>query len=344
MARLSRRLLVIGHDAEVLSTSTFSPETVEVYQEHTTALGNNPGEQHYREVPFPNELSDSDISSVEGDLLPDEEEQTRGSHQRSSSTADLDIAVRLTNWLASRTGNEPEVLFPDIAELFLCNGLVKSDLDSKIRVVGVDKPLPGLPPQLDPDMAEIERNPVVRRPVSAENAPIKSNIDHVKVHRRGFSFMPGDDSNITIPVPRPRAFSVVGAEVAKDSALTQALAYDGEGHLSSPTSNMSLFEHLRSTTTSTPRNTHKSEDSVGNPHREDSARSVLTAFRDPSSHGSSTSQLRSTGGSGMAIKAGEAVRQPKDNVAAVAATSAAGHGNQDANQTDQPISSGRQHR
>ena len=69
--------------------------------------------------------TDSDLSSSEGDLLPDEEDQdSLSSVNPMNMNKDLDIAVRLIKWLAKRVGSQPGDIFPEVADLFLGDILV----------------------------------------------------------------------------------------------------------------------------------------------------------------------------------------------------------------------------
>ncbi len=134
------------------------------------------------------DLSAINTSSAEGDpVLQKEYYELNKGLKDPTSCKGLVIVVRLTEWLASRVGCQPEDIFPEIAELFLQMEITVTE-DEEQRFA-------------DKRVSMITQLVGARKdtctPLSSENLDTEqspfSELNPRISHRRVFSFQPGDD-------------------------------------------------------------------------------------------------------------------------------------------------------
>ena len=242
--------------------------------------------------PLSSRFPDSDLSSTEGDLLSDEEEQILTSAMRKSASNDnLKIAVRLTKWLARCTGRSQEDVFNEIVGLFLGRSFANTP---RVRALNL-KPLPCIP--------KTDNDSDLMKDVTAPTQPLdsKENEQETKStrgHRREFSFRPGDDAKNRIPILATNVKPVLSQLNARNDEtafpqdhLDDRLDFqEWIDRQSSSTKGSLRFE-----TTSTPCTQDTlpiKADSPRKPHRDDSGRSVLTVIRNgPGKRLSSSTKL-----------------------------------------------------
>ena len=303
MARLSKRFLTSCDDTELLPIA-LSPSAN--YQaslgRHNANAATDTGTLFERATSIPTGLSDSEPSSVEGDLLPDEEALLTTPTAQAMKN-EVGSAIRLSKWLAERVGSDPEEVFPVIAELLAGKPMAvpkyASGLGSDIAV----KPLPQLPGSRNASPAPDVTTSIVQRSASDENLPLRSKSVYRQGHRREFSFLPGDDTKSSVV------------------SLTDSL----NGSTKSPPPFVEGSAGNRLATQST-RGIEPLSSFGGptlSPRREDSGRSATTAIRDSTSRSSSGSNRDSRNSERAPKASGVLSPRSRNNPAAVAAAQAA---------------------
>ena len=190
MTRLSKKLLTSSNDKELLPTSlsTSAGHALSPVKRIGKAVVDTSTLVEWG-APVPKEVSDSEPSSVEGDLLPDEEALIAASNVQALNT-EAGSAMRLAKWLANRVGSDPEEIYPEIAELLYG----KSMAVPKLGTDSAKKPLPHLPLSNTNSLAtDVTLSMVPRLPSDKDPAHRQESYYH-QGHRRGFSFLPGDDA------------------------------------------------------------------------------------------------------------------------------------------------------
>lgn len=301
MARLSKRLLTSNNDTELLPASL------------TTSAGQAPplekpvgiavvGSSTAIEpaAPVIGYVSDSEPSSVEGDLLPDEEALIV---VPTAEIVKASSAVRLTRWLANRVGSDPEEIFSELSELLYGIKMAVPDNLPRLGSDNAEKPLPRLPGPNTSSPATDVTQATVQGSTSEENLPLRTKSPYQHGHSRGFSFLPGDD------VKQPVVSST------KDTIRS----------MKSPTPLMDVPAKNRPVNEYTPSldSSLSISGSTLSPQRKASAESAKTALRGSTSLSSSES-IRASCGTGLGPE-GTELRSKRltDNPTAVAAARAA---------------------
>ena len=303
MARLSKRFLTSCDDTELLSIA-FSPSA-----NHQASLGRHnanaatdTGTFLQRATSIPTGLSDSEPSSVEGDLLPDEEALFTTPTAQAMNN-EVGSAIRLSKWLAERVGSEPEEIFPEITELLSGKPMAVPKYASGLASAIAGKPLPHLPGSRTASPTPDVTTSIVQISASDENLPLRSKSVYHQGHRREFSFLPGDDT--------------------KSSMVSSTDSLNGSTNFPPPFVEDSAGNRLANHSTRDMEPLSSFEGPTLSPRREDSGRSATTAIRDGTSRSSSGTN-RDTRNTERGPKAtGLLSPRSRNNPAAVAAARAA---------------------
>ena len=245
-------------------------------------------------------VSGSETSSVEGDLLPDEEALIMAP---TAQIVEVGSAKRLTKWLANRVGSDPEEIFAEIAELLYGISMaVPSDLP-QVGPDNAEKPLPRVPGPATASPATNVTQATVQRSASVEDLPLRVKSLYHQGHSRGFSFLPGDDARQPV-----------------NTSTEETI-----GSMKPPPPLMDVPTKYRPVKQSTP-GLDPSFSSAGptlSPQRKASAESAKTAIRGSTSRSSSES-TRASSGTGLGAESSEGrLKRLKNNPTAVAAARAA---------------------
>lgn len=299
MTRLSRKLLTVNTNPELeplSSTNVAEPQA-------------SPGEHRGALNPVPRSrtgdsqhTSGSDLSSIIGDLLPDEVEEVYPEDRKHQKP----VAVHLACWLANRIGGEPAAVLPEIAEILSAYG--EAHFDS-LEWTRRDSNMESL--TRSPTLSKFNgtddsgRPPVQRKNKSEERASAQSLDPKLKRLYRGFSFIPGDDSKLS------QAIQSLSTHVA----TAEDVADGGRGKLGLKLTSASNTRPLNTSATaeSSARSSEESE-FFG---RENSNRSIMTAINTGSYRGSSV-PVRVRSSSNDTVKKVGPVSK-KDSLAAAAA-------------------------
>lgn len=300
MARLSKRLLTSNTDAELLPTSlsTSAGQAPPFGKPCGSAVVGSSTAVVWA-APVNKCVSDSEPSSVEGDLLPDEEALVVAP---TAQIVEAGSTIRLTKWLANRIGSDPEEIFPEIAELLYGISMaVPNDLP-RLGPDNAGKPLPRLPGPATASPGTDVTQATVQESASAEDMPLRVEPLYHQGHSRGFSFLPGDDARQPV------------------NSSTE----DTIGNLKHPPL-IDVATKYRPVKQSTPE-LDPSMSFAGatlSPQRKASAESAKTAIRGSTSRSSSES-IRASSGTGLGAEGSEArSKRLKNNPTAVAAARAA---------------------
>ena len=273
------------------------------------------------------ETSDSDLSSTEGDLLPDEEEG-RSSHSERDTHAlhTRSIAVHLTEWLAERAGLKPNTTSAEITAILSGADTTESGKPSISAAQTIDKSWAVDSLSSRNVVAGVASPTNQRTPSSGQGAVAKPTTSYKLGHHRVFSFMPGDDVRTLMPARSTPNLSKVQREEATRSSPCPKPAPQGrsDGKVKSSPRKPPSAVKLDIVDNAPVERSMKSEkeETAITPQREDSARSVLTAIKNPSPGGSDTSPCSSVAGDGKARKSKPLPRNPKGSIAVAAARAA----------------------
>ncbi|KAL9123200.1 MAG: hypothetical protein Q9187_000249 [Circinaria calcarea] len=269
------------------------------------------------------ETSDSDLSSTEGDLLPDEEDGTSSNSGEGTHTLNTqNVAVHLTEWLAGRTGLNPNSISAEITAILSGAGSTESGKASKSWTRNIDKyrSVYNLPSQNVQTGAASTR--IKTTPSSNESAAGDPSTSHKLGHHRVFSFMPGDDVKTLMPARSNPNLSMCLREKATRSSVFGRHGRSERTVNSPPKRNPPGAKADNDTLPfEVSRKSGKQEAEI-TPQREDSARSRLTATKNPSPCTSDTSQRSSVAGDGKAWR--HQSKDPKVSIAIAAAQAAGG--------------------
>lgn len=247
--------------------------------------------------------SDSDFSDAEGDLLPDEQEQGSSIFEEE----DQAHLARLADWLDGQTRAESQVLpensssLPD--NIGADSWVSRAEAYGEVTTVRKAK-APALDVYARPQLERSHR--------SEEEVPGRKHAD-TQQHRRGFSFIPGDDSrgpNSNPPRTTSLSANAVNAEKTRPCVLLDQPIMKPEGALSTSFQARPTATPLRSP--------------AGEPQRDNSNRSVLTAIHNGSESPSPCPISASNSGSRQRIRASRQGSSDKKLSLAAAAARAAG--------------------
>ena len=318
MSHLSRRLLSARDDREVLHhNSDADPEslTSSSYLNRRWRTASIPGPTLSNTARRTTESSESDLSSMEGDLLPDEEDLLKPNYNESLNPTKFNhLVARLINNQdrINRNNSSTGVKLQSVSHIArpTSESFSKYSEENYLRQIPSPRCLACPKPGWNPDMLH-----------SHDGDILKWNEDHKGSNRRAFSFMPGDDARAAIsstlilnntqsPITRSRASTPV-ENVAKtrEGAVNNkpSLAIHlphGEEFETTAFNNEKLALRLRD------------ENAAFTPQRENSARSVMTAIKTSPSHGSRSSRSTS------AASDARVLTKPKHPVAMAAARAA----------------------
>ena len=269
MTRLSKRLLTSCNDAESL------PASLSTSAGHALSPGKHNGKRVVDTstligwaAPVSRCISDSEPSSVEGDLLPDEEALISAPIAQILDT-EAGSAMRLTKWLASRVRSDPEEIFPEIAELLYGKSMAVPKNLSKLGTDNAEKPLPQLPGSNDASPATNVTQSAARRSVSDENLRLRLESVFHQGHRRGFSFLPGDDAKQPVVSSTKGSIDIETTPPPLVTLLAKSRSANQSNHSVDPSSSFA--------------------GPMQSPQREVSTGSVKTAIRGSTSRSSSES-------------------------------------------------------
>ncbi|MCJ1251863.1 hypothetical protein MMC30_009101 [Trapelia coarctata] len=303
MTRLSRQFLKKNLNADQPATLLLprgdQPQKTLGFLDPITRV---PNQQPQDLVPS----SGSDFSDVKGDLLPDEEEEEESSIFEKEDQAHI---ARLANWLAEQNLADSQIVIPELSSSVpdrrgVDNWLSLAGANGGIATVRKLARVPALNLQ--------GRPPLARNHKSDEEVTARKNAD-THQHRRGFSFVPGDDSKN--PAPRPfRTTSVLTNVIKVDQGTPTTLA----GH---PLSNLQECSSIsgQARPVSTPLRSL-----AGEPQRDNSNRSVLTAIHNGSESPSPGPIHASNDGSRKRMRPARQASSDKKLSLATAAARAAG--------------------
>jgi len=249
--------------------------------------------------------SDSDFSDVKGDLLPDEEDQSSPIFEKE----DRVHIARLAHWLDEQNLAEARGVLPVLSSSVPDSreiGTWSSRAGTTGTTTTVKKVARISATNVD------GRPPLVRNHRSDEEVLVRNNAD-TSHHRRGFSFVPGDDSRngppdsaLTTSAPRKaiKAEETMPSNVPDDSPLNP------EGIISATVQARPISTALKSL--------------AGEPQRDNSNRSVLTAIHNGSESASPGANQASYDGSRKRKISGRQASSDKKLSLATAAARAAG--------------------
>lgn len=251
--------------------------------------------------------SDSDFSDVKGDLLPDEEEQGSPVFEKE----DRAHIAHLAHWLEEQNLAEARGAVPELS-----SSVPESrEIDTWSTQAGatgtttiVKKVARILATNVD------GRPPLARNHRSDEEVLVRKNAD-TSHHRRGFSFVPGDDSRNghSYPPLTTSAPSKAG-KAGKAEETTPSIV---PGHAS-----LNQEENISATVQAQPISTPL-KSLAGEPQRDNSNRSVLTAIHNGSESPSpGQSQASNDGSRKRKISGRQASSDKKLSLAAAAARAA----------------------
>lgn len=275
------------------------------------------------------ETSDSDLSSTEGDLLPDEEEG-RSSHSELDTHAlhNRNIAVHLTQWLAERAGLKPNATSPEITAILSGTDTTESREPSRLATQNTDKSWSVHSLSSQNVVAGIGCPTNRRPPSSDQGAVVNPSAGHQLSHHRVFSFIPGDDVKTLMPARSTPDFSKVLREEVTSSFPSSKRESRGrsDGMVKPPPEKPLSDVKLDSLDNAPIERSMKSdkEETATTPQRENSACSVLTAIKNHSPGGSDTFPCSSITSDGNARKSKRRPRIPKESIAVAAARAAGG--------------------
>lgn len=325
MANLSRRLLI--NEARVDS----SPPQVQDQVPSTSCPEKQPLDNPRWRAAFRGqrdtlETSDSDLSSIEGDLLPDEEDGT--SSHNGEGTHFLytqNIAVHLTEWLAGRTGFNPNSISAEIRAILSGADSTESGKTSRSWTRNIDKDQ-SVYSLSSKNVQTGAASPTIKTtPISNESAAGNSITSHKLGHRRVFSFTPGDDVKTLMPArSTPNLSMCLREKTTRSSVSGRGSAHErSERTVNSPPKRIPPGAKADDYTapSDVSRKSDKQEAEF-TPQREDSARSKLTAIKNPSPCGSDTSHRSFVAGDSKAWR--RRPRNPKVSIAIAAAQAAGG--------------------
>ncbi|MCJ1478513.1 hypothetical protein MMC13_007193 [Lambiella insularis] len=299
MTRLSRKLLTIN------TNSGLQPLSVTDAAQRTVSPGGAQDALSSLRQDL-QQTSGSDLSSVGGDLLPDEMEETFAADDVHRNQ----VIMRLANWLAKRIGSEPEVVLPDIANILSAYGELHG---SSLELAHKDSNVESFPRSpafcRARDKFEVERRPLQHRDKSSEGSSEPSLESQLKRQRRGFSFIPGDDSKVS----QGYRSSAIDVSVRGVAASVGGITFGTEA--------ISALDARPSAFPITAESQAMSTDQQGLFERENSNRSIMTTIN-IGSYSSSSPSLR------MSCSSNETVRKSdstsKKNSLATAAARVAG--------------------
>lgn len=301
MARLSRQFLKQNTGSDTAPTLLLAPlnrpEKTLGFLGPITPL---PGQQPEDMVSG----SDSDFSDVKGDLLPDEEEQGSPVFEKE----DRAHIARLAHWLEEENLAEARGVVPEPSSSVPESRGIDT-WSSRAGATGtttiVKKVARILATNVD------GRPPLARNHRSDEEVLVRKNADTSR-HRRGFSFVPGDDSRngdpyspLTTSVPS----KAIKAEETTTSIVPGHSSLNQEGNISATIQARPISNPLKSL--------------AGEPQRDNSNRSVLTAIHNGSESPSpGQSQASNDGSRKRKISGRQALSDKKLSLATAAARAA----------------------
>lgn len=302
MARLSRQFLkqhIVSDTASILPTASLDrPEKTLGFLGPITPL---PSQQPEDMVSG----SDSDFSDVKGDLLPDEEGQGSPVFEKE----DRAHIARLAHWLEEQNLAEARGVVPELSSSVPESREIGTWL-SQAGATGTTTRVKKVARILA--MSVDGRPPLARNHRSDEEVLVRKNAD-TSHHRRGFSFVPGDDSRNGHPYP-PLTTSApskaIKAEKTTPSIVPSHSSLKQEGNISATIQARLISTPLKSL--------------AGEPQRDNSNRSVLTAIHNGSESPSPGQSQASNDGSRKRKMTGRRASSDKKLSLATAAARAAG--------------------
>ncbi|MCJ1400443.1 hypothetical protein MMC11_003648 [Xylographa trunciseda] len=304
MARLSQRLLNISINTDLHNS--------------TSALGaglprsplnteHSPSSLHRTQTRNSHRTSESDRSSMIGDLLPDEQED----EQNAPRNKNTQIAFHLASWLAHRTGSDLNAVYLEIAEIISAY----SDPENRpLQATCFDE---GAIPSSTPFGAAIgEADSMKSKTLSKPNPNDIVNVHEVenqhKNQRPRFSFLPGDDMEVSrLTGSRSNSLSAFGSE-------RRPGRYDAGNRSNSKdngrATDFSALDEARGISAG------PTDEGSMEPRRGDSNRSVLTAINN-GSYSRPSGPLRAGSSKSGTVKKSDRVASTtkKDSFAAAAA-------------------------
>ena len=292
MAHLSRKLLSVRDDIEVLHQEpNFTQERFRPFADSKQTLSTmlQPGPAKVISTDDNTESSESDLSSVEGDLLPDEEDY-RGPVQEnimdhvrpdSLSTKRLKIEVRSsTTFFFSAVAN---LQFTSTASDRSHGSLLDppyTEEECLRQVNGRSDVITLLKPRLS----------AKRLHISTESKATESRVSHQGSNRRAFSFIPGDDARAAITsrlVPSPTLSPMISSRASTPLAKTiRVIQGAGDGMAPSILNLQNGRFEGEAISSKNQEYSLSNDNATITPQRGNSARSVMTAIKASSSHGS----------------------------------------------------------
>ncbi|MCJ1382781.1 hypothetical protein MMC17_005894 [Xylographa soralifera] len=304
MARLSQRLLKININTDH-HTSTSVLGAGPPHSPLNTKY--SPSSPHRAQTRTSQYTSESDNSSMIGDLLPDEQEEEPNAPRKKNTQ----IAFHLASWLAHRTGSDLNAVYPEIAEIISAYSVPEN---GPLQATCFEEGTKPLSSQFEKviSVADNTRKKAPTKHKSDDIVSVQEVEKKCNNQRPRFSFLPGDDMQVpSVTGSRSNTLSTFGSErqLEKYDARIASNSKDNSRARES-----SALDEGRGISAG-PANKGRSE-----PRREDSNRSVLTAINN-GSYSSSTGPLRaSSSNSGTAKKSNRVTSTTKkDSFAATAA-------------------------
>ncbi|MCJ1392834.1 hypothetical protein MMC18_005706 [Xylographa bjoerkii] len=275
------------------------------------------GSLHRAQTRNSHRTSESDHSSMIGDLLPDEQEEEASAPRKKNTQ----IAFHLASWLAHRTGSDLDAVYPEIAEIISAYSVPENGpLQSTCLEESTN------PSSTQTETAVIEARADNVKPKARDHKSDHTvNVQEVeKKHnnqRPRFSFLPGDDIQVS------RLTGSGSNSLLDISSERKSGRYNVEAQLKSKDNDrvrkVSAVDEARGISTG-PTDEENSE-----PRRGDSNRSVLTAINN-GSYSSSSGTLRvGSSNSGSAKKSDHVASTAKKDSFAAAAARIAGQNKAD---------------
>ncbi|MCJ1437336.1 hypothetical protein MMC27_006723 [Xylographa pallens] len=308
MTRLSQRLLNININTDLHpSTSLFGAGP----PRSPLSTGHSPSSPHRAQTRNSHRTSESDNSSMIGDLLPDEQEEEPNLSRKKNTR----IAIHLASWLAHRTGSDLDAVYPEIAEIISAYNVPEN---GPLQAMCFEEGTKPSSAQIETVVVAVEnaRTKESTRYKSDESDNVQEvEKKHNNQHPR-FSFLPGDDMQVShVTASRSNSLSAYSSERQPERYDTGIASASRDNDRAREFSGLDEGQGI----SAGPADERRSE-----PRREDSNRSVLTAINNGSYSGSTGSLRASSSNKGTPKKSNRVASTTKKDSFAAAAAKMAG--------------------
>ncbi|MCJ1421717.1 hypothetical protein MMC32_008083 [Xylographa parallela] len=308
MVRLSQRLLNININTDLHpSTSLLGAGP----SRSPLSTGHSPSSPQRAQTRNSHRTSESDNSSMIGDLLPDEQEEEPNLCRKKNTQ----IAVHLASWLAHRTGSDLDAVYPEIAEIISAYNVPEN---GPLQAMCFEESTKPSSAQTETVVVEIE-NARTKEPTKYKSDEVDNMQEVEKKHKNQhprFSFLPGDDTQVShVIASRSNSLSAFSSE-------RQPGRYDGR--IASTSKDHGRAREVEGLDEGQSISLGLPDEGHAEPRREDSNRSVLTAINNGSYSGSTGPLRASSSNNGTPKKSNRVISTTKRDSFAAAAARMAG--------------------